>query len=158
MFYSLPLVGVDIQSYQTKPLKIKFEEFIEEFSDKEAIDIKASDIFKNAKSESVSLSDIKSAYRDLVTFCDEEGIAEEPGLLEILSPEYESKHVPHVFWCHIDIAILILHFFERINYENNRDEIPDDSWTPPENWSNGTDDEQEAYQTFWEHKSSKGPK
>lgn len=156
MFYSLPLVGVDIQSYQTKPLKMKFEECIEKFSDKETIDIKASDIFKNAKSESVSLSDIKSAYRDLVAFFDEEGIAKEQTLWELCTSDQNYKHTPHIFWYHIDIAVLILHFFERTNYENNRDEIPDDSWAPPENWSNGTDDEREAYQTFWEHKSSKG--
>lgn len=158
MFYSLPLVGVDIQSHHTKALKMKFEEFIDEFSDKETVDITASDIFKNAKSESVSLSDIKSAYRDLVTFFDEEGISKEETLWELLNSDQNNEYTPHIFWCDINKAVLILHFYERINYENNRDEIPDDSWTPPENWANGTDDEQEAYQTFWDHKSGKKTK
>jgi hypothetical protein len=34
----------------------------------------------------------------------------------------------------------------------------DDSWTPPENWANGTEDEQEAYKNFWNFKSNKGSK
>lgn len=157
MFYSLPLVGVDIQSYDAKLLKTKFEDFIKNFSDKEAVDILASDAFRKAQSDSVSISEIKSAFRDFVSFLEEEELLKEPETIEeMIFSQHEKKYEPHIFWCHINISILILHFFERINYERNRDETPDYGWTPPDNWANGTDDEQEAYQIFWASKLGKG--
>jgi hypothetical protein len=118
MYYSLPLVGIDIQSHHTKALKIKFEEFIKEFSDKKTVDITASDIFRKARSDSISISDIEFAYQDLENFIDQEGLGNEQTLWGLVSSKSESKHEPHIFWCQIDVAILVLHFLERINYEN----------------------------------------
>jgi hypothetical protein len=165
MFFTLNKVGLDIQTNEARDLKIQFENFIKENIEKKVVDISAFDIYTNA-STSISVDEIQLAYLKLMDFCKEHNLLKpELGLtIDFDDPEYsfklniEEEYEPHIFWCGINVAILILHFFERINYENNRDEIPDDSWTPPENWSNGTDDEQEAYQTFWEHKSSKGPK
>lgn len=32
------------------------------------------------------------------------------------------------------------------------DDVGADDWLPPENWVNGTDDEKEAYASFWKSK------
>lgn len=34
------------------------------------------------------------------------------------------------------------------------DDVGPDDWLPPENWVNGTDDEKEAYASFWKSKQS----
>jgi hypothetical protein len=34
------------------------------------------------------------------------------------------------------------------------DDVGADDWLPPENWVNGTDDEKEAYASFWKSKQS----
>ena len=65
-----------------------------------------------------------------------------------MNDEYQE----YLFACTLDFSILLLYLLNLADKEEEVDEIPDDSWTPPKNWSDGTDDEKEAYKTFWENK------
>lgn len=165
MFFTLNKVGLDIQTNEAKDLKIQFENLIKENIEKKVVDISAFDIYTNATT-SISVDEIQLAYLKLMDFFEEHNLLKpELGLtINFNDPEYSLKlnideeYEPHIFWCGINVAILILHFFQASNEEYNTQQIEDKNWYPPENWVNGTDDEREAYENFWKNKSPKSMK
>ena len=162
MFRANQNIFFDIQPYDAKRIKIQLEKFIYNNSDKESIDIKISSPDR-IMSTSILMSRLGLDRQYLYHFFEEHKLLDADKVLtsESLIEDLlgvNDEYQEYLFACTLDFSILLLHLLNLADKEEEVDEIPDDSWTPPENWSNGTDDERGAYQTFWEHKSSKSSK
>jgi hypothetical protein len=153
MFRANQNIFFDIQPYDAKRIKNQLEKFIHSNSDKESIDIKISSPDRNM-STSILMSRLGLDRQYLYHFFEEYKLLEADKVLTSESSIEDllgvnDQYQEYLFACTLDFSILLLHLLNLADKEEDVDEIPDESWTPPENWSHGTDDEKEAYKTFW---------